>query len=334
MKNKISKVLVCGFVYSFCAHFVLGAPWSPLVDEKEQKLMKKQITDVVSKLSQNQEEAEGEICSSESSDKSLDRLIGGKDVTIKYVVTYYGTARYAYPPDPEKTLNLWFQNVLKYRQTYPGFDDKFKDIIPLLERGLKMVNIEIYLQKFYDELSKSGFSEEQIEEQIKEKVKEADMFLYFTTYRKDPSKFPCSKSRRSLGCYFLDKPTGRELIFVYVPTGSKILTSLINPKRTLTHEFGHSLGFGDLYRGKKNANFSEGSGKKNGKKGSIMNKAKELTCDDADGMIAMIDRKLGIKRTFDSLCMDGSLYVDGVYVSKKEAKKEMSRIIAEQLKKR
>jgi hypothetical protein len=307
MKKKISAVLLCWFIYCFCANFVFGATWSPLVDEKEQKLMKRQITALFDKLSKNQEEASEEgFCSSESSEKSLDRLTNDKSTTIKYVVFYYGTARHISLPDPEQTLNLWFKNVLKYRQTYPGFDDKFKDIIPLLERGLKMEEIDIY---------RYGLSKEQIEE----KLKEADMFLYFTTYKTDPSIFLCPKPKRVSGCYFFDKESEREFIFVYVPP-TKILRSLVNPLITLTHEFGHSLGFGDLYKGKKNADFSEGSGNKNGRKGSIMNRAKELTCDDADGTIAMIDKKLGLKRTFDSLCMDGSRYIDGKYFTKKDLK--------------
>jgi hypothetical protein len=306
MKNEISVILSAVLISCVCAQFAFALEWSPLKHEDEQKIFTEKIQAAFEKVSKEKEEAPSaeNICSSEISEKALEKLTSKNNPAIRYMVFYYGTARYLNLPDPGEALNRWFKNVLSYRERYPEFDKTFQDIIPLLEHGLKMEEIDIYRQ----DLS---------EEQIRKKAAAADIFLYFTTYTTDPKVFPCPK--RASGCYHLNKETGQELIFVYVPP-QKILDKLINPTRTLTHEFGHSLGFGDLYKGKTNADLSKGSGKKNGKKGSIMNRAKELTCDDADGMIAMIDRKLGLKRVFDSLCMDGSRYINGKYFTEKDLK--------------
>ncbi|WP_428897967.1 hypothetical protein Dip518_000154 [Parelusimicrobium proximum] len=86
-----------------------------------------------------------------------------------------------------------------------------------------------------------------------------------------------------------------------------------------THEMGHAFGLGDQY--KKGAGNSDALYSTFKQRRSIMNEANSLSCDDADGIITLIDRARGQKRTFASLCRDGVVFKNGMQMIEKESEK-------------
>jgi len=85
---------------------------------------------------------------------------------------------------------------------------------------------------------------------------------------------------------------------------------------TTMHEMGHGFGLADQYndviRDKRYGVYGTKEPRR-----SVMRTAASLTCDDADGMITLIDRFSDTPRTFKSICGDGIEFVNGMEVIKK-----------------
>lgn len=81
---------------------------------------------------------------------------------------------------------------------------------------------------------------------------------------------------------------------------------------TLLHEMGHYFGLADQY---KFANASKRYKTKETRP-SIMRNENALTCDDADGIITLMDRFYNKPRTFLSICGDGVKFVNGMEIIK------------------
>ena len=83
-------------------------------------------------------------------------------------------------------------------------------------------------------------------------------------------------------------------------------------ERMVIHEIGHSLGFADRYQYTYNHDESYGSERT---RDSVMNEAQNVTCDDADGMINLIDLTNGTirggEKGWKSLCSSTEWYVKG-----------------------
>nr|QGT50676.1 hypothetical protein Elusimicrob1349_1460 [uncultured Elusimicrobia bacterium] len=77
---------------------------------------------------------------------------------------------------------------------------------------------------------------------------------------------------------------------------------------TVLHETGHAVGLADQHKWINNDQLYTTVDTRK----SVMDYSTTfLTCDDADGVITLIDDALGIKRNFDSLCQDGISFSGG-----------------------
>lgn len=77
---------------------------------------------------------------------------------------------------------------------------------------------------------------------------------------------------------------------------------------TLLHETGHAVGLADQHKQVNNDRIYTTINTRR----SVMDYATRfLTCDDADGVITLLDDALGIKRDFESLCKDGIAFSNG-----------------------
>lgn len=98
------------------------------------------------------------------------------------------------------------------------------------------------------------------------------------------------------------------------PNFSNVFTDLF----IFTHEMGHAFGLADQYDGAMNQSFYYTAPRI---RKSVMGKgATKLTCDDLDTVITLIDRFGGTKRTFSSLCDDGTTFVNGIAALEKTRK--------------
>ena len=111
-----------------------------------------------------------------------------------------------------------------------------------------------------------------------------------------------------------------EAVACFLPDHSVLIVSTLmqsTPKeytKFITHELGHTWGLADQYSGA----IYDGSFLYNSKvlRPSIMNKSQKVTCDDVDAFITSIDRTLGNKREFNSLCNDGIIINNGQAIMK------------------
>lgn len=97
--------------------------------------------------------------------------------------------------------------------------------------------------------------------------------------------------------------------------------NLQNIKRTAVHEIGHALGLSDQYEVARTENSHPLYSSTQVPEKTIMDRAKKLTCDDADGIINLIDITRGTsrggQRGWKSLCRNSQeYYVNGIPVSK------------------
>jgi hypothetical protein len=238
----------------------------------------------------------------------MDAIIAGEP--IFYVSESLGKAKGKRVPDIENAMQSWFKNVIERRAEYKNFDETFTDILPILERGATM----------------EPFPSEKYPNADPSKVK---MFFYFVPKLED---IPGNSDKYAAGLHKINAE-GVHLIYTHLPSKWSEIMRGINAitipnfkagiaKHILIHEIGHALGLGDLYSGAYNADFEYGSGIKK----SVMNEsAYGLTCDDADGLIGVMDLARGVSRKFYSFCNDGSYYIDGVQYDKNGRRRALSK---------
>ena len=158
-----------------------------------------------------------------------------------------------------------------------GREEEFADVLPLLERGIKV--------QFADE------------------GEEADIRIYI-----EPLKQVRQTSAKNLGYFSLES-----FPEIHVPE-DRVLLGLVTRGRynlpsIILHEIGHSLGLSDQYQGAYNSDAIYSSQET---RQSVMKSSNKLTCDDADGIINLIDITRGTSRGsmagWRSLCKRSGLY--------------------------
>jgi len=204
-------------------------------------------------------------------------------------ITYYlNTPGRAYLVDPQKVFDKWFDNVLRYRNTYPGFNEVFELILPLLEK-------------------------KPVLKEVKERKAENIDLLIINNFYASDLDLPAKR-----GGYH------REYIITGFGNFEAIRITYIardeEEMQYFLHEVGHLLGLGEGYDVTKygevdhSSDMTKGSGRT--KKSIMHNKVKKLTCDDADALAAILFMLKGREDyTFRSFCNDGSGYIDGKYVN-------------------
>ncbi|MBQ4493329.1 MAG: hypothetical protein II972_01835 [Elusimicrobiaceae bacterium] len=182
-------------------------------------------------------------------------------------------------PDIEKTFQMWFDNVLSYRNVYPNFDETFKEILPILERKNKM-----FLQN-----CGSPFDFKETKNFLTQKkgynfsLKRPILRISFCSQKEC---FPASDTLGS--CQKENVPE------------KNIVISADSPHivATLLHEFGHALSLGDVLY---NQDLNDSKLGFNTTETFLVN-SKYLTCDDADGIVALLYMGMGKEKTFHSFC--------------------------------
>lgn len=214
----------------------------------------------------------------------LNRIIAGEPIMVTLLAGRAGDDTWDYYTKAiDHAYNAWFAYPAKLiRQS--GREEEFADILPLLERKVDV-----------------RFSEGEYPADIQVRV-----------VPDDEIKSYCG--RKSSGCY-LPVKKGVPLILVAEDVKAKILKGMIK-RAILTHEVGHSLGLSDQYNESSYVQTHEMySSVKRDK--ALMNLSTKLTCDDADGLINLIDlsrgRSRGGARGWRSLCKGSDVYyVNGV----------------------
>ena len=182
------------------------------------------------------------------------------------------------------SLNNWEQRVTHYINKNRRQKGKFDDILNILNKEHKIKQIHC------------NFNEDDSID------KQADLLLHF--------KVP-----------IVDKYCGANIACYLNGEGSIIIKIFDRSEdndyiQAVSHELGHAFGLADQYSGAT----IKGSFLYNSKirRPSIMNKSKYITCDDADGLITVIDRLKGnaSHREFYSLCKDGIFIKDGQRITK------------------
>ncbi len=171
-----------------------------------------------------------------------------------------------------------------------GRGEEFSDVLPILDKG---IDVQFVSEKDM-----------------------ADIFIVILPFKEVESI--CGKP--AIGCY---SRVG-DVAQIFIPFNKFVMRTMTAGKRSAQfialHEIGHSLGFSDQYKqGRSQTSHMIYSSLNTSK--SIMNAAGRLTCDDADGMINLIDITRGTSRGGEygwrSLCAKSDVYyINGAPVGK------------------
>lgn len=180
-----------------------------------------------------------------------------------------------------ENYNKWFKNTLAFIFRY-NRSEEFKDIIPTLERGVTVEFVDDNPDIYVDVVS--------------------------------PNEVKRHCGYRASGCY-LRKTGEKPIPHIYIPSDSfirKVATSgMLTMEVIGLHEIGHSLGLSDQYAIARDENSHHRYSSAEMRKG-VMSVKKKITCDDADGIINLIDIYRSFHRNgevgWKSLCPDSKEY--------------------------
>ena len=182
----------------------------------------------------------------------------------------------------EDSYKEWFSYTAKLirnqkRQT------EFSDVLPILDRGIKV--------------------------QFSAQERDID----FSVMSRKEVLAACDGL--GAGCYFFGQKNNNFIPHIYIPKDSFPLNLLFGSseftEEAALHEIGHSLGLSDQYAFARDNN-THAVYHSSKPAESIMETNSSLTCDDADGIVNLIDITLGTSRGGDtgwrSFCKDSSDY--------------------------
>lgn len=250
-------VLLC-----VCAASAFAAPWGAAADYTEPKPPNTQTRAVGERY-------------------LLNKVLAGQPLRV-YLEVNQGAPKRTdfYTQVIRQSYDQWFSYPAQLiRQS--GRADEFKDILPLLDKGIKL--------QFVD-------------------AQNADINIYVLPL--EAVKAACNLE--TYGCY-ARRAQGAPNIFIAedMLLFKTIGLGRVNTKCTALHEIGHSLGLSDQYEQARSftshAVYSTDETSK-----SIMDENSRLTCDDADGIINLIDISRGRGRGGEfgwrSLCANSDVY--------------------------
>lgn len=226
----------------------------------------------------------------------LRKILNGQVLSVGLEKNIYTEERYEKLSQLiQDSYNDWFFNAARHiEQT--GREAEFADILPILRQGIRLQIVE----------------------------QGSDINFSFIPLR----EIQAQCGRGTGGCYTPDGAVPH----IYLPSDLTLFQILSfgreTAKRFRTHEIGHSLGFSDQYFQARsiNSDVMYGSAQE---RASVMQLSKHLTCDDADGMINLIDITRGIRRGGDkgwkTLCPQSQEYYVGGISSEKGPYRMMLR---------
>lgn len=212
----------------------------------------------------------------------LKRVLAGQPlrVTLSFKKPF-SEKKKVYAQKIEQAYNQWFSYPARLiRQS--GREEEFADILPLLDKGIQV--------EFGDDSTQADI---------------AISVLPFALMRRI-----CGPS--SYGCYKRPENSAPQIIITEDKWLSKVLSfGQGGAKYLFLHETGHSLGLSDQYeQARSSTSHTIYSTEDN--RSAVMNRSLHLTCDDADGMINLIDLTRGSSRGGDfgwrSLCKKSDVY--------------------------
>ncbi len=188
-------------------------------------------------------------------------------------------------PDINKVFQMWFDNVLSYRNIYPDFDNTFKDIVPILERKNKMV-----VQQCATPFRERGLQNQKINNFVSQRpgynfAQNKPLLRLTFCYKKE-----CLEPTISGACKAVNNFERR----IFVALDADNITA------TLAHELGHTLALGDVLYGLGREDRDLGHFTLD----TMMYKNGPFTCDDADAIVAVLYMAMKKPKTFYSFCGD------------------------------
>jgi len=215
-------------------------------------------------------------------------VLSGAGMTIKDI---YNT-----PVDIEFAMERWFKNVLKRAKKYPNFEGTFAEIIDILKNPVKMKEIKCgpppqeYTFPNFKTQDKNFVPGEEIEDVRIVFSSRETLHLLSQEEELDPGT-----------AGFYKALSDRKIIWV-----SK--KDALFERYVLSHEFGHLLGFADVSYDKERQAKEYGS---ENEKTIMALGYSSLTCDDADGLVALLYIGMDQSKTFNSFCDSRIIYSDG-----------------------
>ncbi len=203
----------------------------------------------------------------------------------------------------EYSLKRWFKNVLRRSKQYPNFNQEFKDILDILKTPVDIK--EIKCGPHPKEYSFPNFKTQDKKFVPGEEIE--DLRVVFSS-KETMLRFPQEKEFDPNTAGFYYPLSDRKLIWV-----SK--QDALTKRYILIHEFGHLLGLADVSYDEEHQAKEYG----NDSQKTIMAKGyTSLSCDDADGLIALIYLALERDKTFRSFCNSNVFYENGKKSTKEE----------------
>ena len=200
-------------------------------------------------------------------------------------------------PDVNKVFQIWFDNVLSYRDIYPDFDKTFQDILPILKRQNKLV-LQQCATPFGTKEPLSSFSASHTN-----KIENVDSSNFLS--KKKGYIYAPSKPLLRISFCKHQECFGSSTVGGVCQTKNgyekKVIVSINeekDPVSILLHELGHVLSLGDVKYGQDHTDKSYGYYTTD----TFMANAKYLTCDDADAVVAILYMGLNKEKTFYSFC--------------------------------
>lgn len=221
----------------------------------------------------------------------LNSILAGKPLYVWVDLGYLSEEK---RPEYEKLIAAEYARWFAYPAQLirkAGREEEFADVLPVLDRGIDV--------QFVQEESKADIG-----------------FYIFSAKRVGEI---CREP--AIGCYI---KRDNEMPRIFVPSNQFIPQTLSFGKRSARyialHEIGHSLGLSDQYKQSRNKNTHMIYSTQETPK-SVMNRNVRLTCDDADGMINLIDISRGSSRGGEfgwrSLCAKSDdYYIQGMPAGK------------------
>lgn len=200
-------------------------------------------------------------------------------------------------PNINKVFQIWFDNVLSYKDVYYDFDNTFQDILPILKRKNKLV-VQQCATPF--EFSSSNSFFEIIFKNSSDKLDSSNFLSHMGHYSFSTTKPILRIAFCKHDECFTEPRTGAACQTANIPE-KRILVSTDwkkNPATLLLHEFGHALSLGDVRYGQEHNDRTYGYYTTD----TFMANGKYLTCDDADAVVALLYLSLGKEKTFHSFC--------------------------------
>ncbi|MDR1123952.1 MAG: hypothetical protein LBL61_05060 [Elusimicrobiota bacterium] len=304
MKTLLLKFLSLFAAFIICSPCAFSEnPWGHLGDVKKAEQ---------EEYRQAQNNERGEVHKRTPNPFLLGKII--KNETIKYCI--YDKMRDMTPARAkvvagyiETALNGWVNRTAWFIENSKN-KYQFEDILPILQKKVRTERVACPV-KLNMESKGNDIMEEGIEVIEGYEEKPVDLLVLL-------SDDICKNG--TLGGFRMSKYSSssfrKDLIgsFICTHEGFSVSDVTFAPYYIILHELGHALGLSDQYK-VGNTDFYYGSRSKK-TEDSIMASTyiNHINCDDADGFITLIDRKMKIKRGGDkgwaSLCKDGRVYIE------------------------